>query len=85
MKDTADRPDNMADLTEYDVLDGGATASAMGGASRSDCHQGFKRLDNTHRGPFEFGGPIEDTDGTTHEGDPYNRGGFLNRPMGGER
>ena len=56
MKDTADRPDKMRDLPEYDVLDGGATASTMGGASRADCHRGFKRLDSTHPDPFAFPG-----------------------------
>lgn len=79
MKDTEDKS-----FPEYDVLDGGATANAMGGASNADCHRGFKRLNSTHRSPFEFGA-TEDEDGTTHEGDPYARGGFLNRPMGYER
>lgn len=59
----------------------GTVATAIG--------QGFEALDETHTDPLTdlqpFLGQKEDDDGSTYVGDPYTRGGFLDRPIGYER
>jgi hypothetical protein len=74
--------DESKDLPMSDASLDGATANVMGGMSEADARRGFKVLDKSHD---ELGGVIlgprrEDEMGNTFEGDPWERGGFLNRP-----
>ena len=57
-----------------------APDQADGGASPSDLEQGFT-VETVKKDPNSR----EDSDGSTYTGNPYDRGGFADRPMGWQR
>lgn len=75
MKDEKDLPMSDAPLD-------GATANVMDGMTEAQARRGYKVLDKRHDELLGLtAGPRrEDEMGNTFEGDPWDRGGFLNRP-----
>lgn len=62
--------------------EGATNGAAM---SQGALRRGYTVLDKSHDDLQGLDAPRQDVDGSTYVGDPYERGGFLNRPQGWER